>query len=193
MTPSVELTGALSGRTLRPSVRMRCAAMLGLCLAALLPWLGGRLAATGSAREPVYSMAALAAHLDRDPAAWLHRTLRVHALLGGKCVALSGLYTQVCSSWEMALTDPAGGQDVAPLPLTWGDAPPLMAVLRRLPLLGRLVPRPQIMHSSAVAPYRIRLQTTPCTALDDGPVCNGALLLDAVPPDNTTDWVQIGS
>lgn len=169
---------------LRLPVALLCAALLGLALRSL---------AAEPAPGPLYSLAALDAGLVRAPHSWLERTVRVRALLGGKCVATSGLYTQVCSSWEMALTDPQGRQDVAPLPLAWGSPAPLRAVLRRLPLLARLVPRPQIVHSSAVATYRVQLQTSPCSALDDGPVCYGALLLDAQQPDTTTDWVQIGS
>jgi hypothetical protein len=166
--------------------------LLAALLCALPLSLAARALEAGPVAGPVYSMAALDGGLVRRPRAWLGRTLRVHALLGGKCTAMAGLYTQSCASWELALTDPAGDQDIVPLPLAWGAAPPLIAALRRLPLLKLLVPAPQVVHSSAAAIYRIRLQTTSCTALD-GPVCYGALLLDARQPDNSTDWVRIGS
>lgn len=167
--------------------------LLAALLCALPLSLATRAVDPGPVAGPAYTLAALDADLARRPRAWLGRTLRLRALLGGKCTGMAGLYTQSCASWEMALTDPAGDPAVAPLPLAWGAAPPLIAALRRLPLLGGLVAPPQIVHSSATAIYRIRLQTTSCTVLDDGPVCYGALLLDARQPDNSTDWVQIGS
>ena len=182
-----------SFRLVRRPALVSAVLLLAALLFALPLSLATRALATSPAAGPVYTLAALDADLARRPRAWLGRTLRVQALLGGKCVAMVGLYTQSCASWEMALTDPAGDQAVAPLPLTWGDPPSLIALLRRLPLLGWLAPPPQIAHSSATATYRIKLQTTPCAALDDGPVCYGAQLLDARHPDNTTDWVRIGS
>lgn len=148
--------------------------------------------ASGLIPGRVYSLAVLDDALARQPRAWLQRPLRVYALLGGKCTAMAGLYTPSCAAWELALTDPVGSAEVAPLPLAWGSAPPLLAFLRRLPLLGQVAPPPQILHSSVPAVYRIELQPAACTGMD-GPPCYQALLLDARKPDNTTDWVQIGS
>lgn len=116
----------------------------------------------------------------------------MRALLGGKCTALTGLYTVSCAAWELALTDPSGDNTVEPLALAWGSAPPLIAFLRWVRLLGQVAPAPQIVHSGMPAVYRIELQTAACTG-SDGPVCYQALLLDTRKPNNTTDWMRIGS
>ena len=87
--------------------------------------------------------------------------------------------------------------NVQPLPLAWGQAPPLLAFLRHLPLphlplLKLMIPSPQVLHSGVAAVYRIQLQPTACV-LSASPPCYGALLLDAIAPDNATDWIRIGA
>jgi hypothetical protein len=198
MNTSVHPIALGSARRLRLSVRSLCVAMLALCLTAVVPWLGLHVVSAVSARERVYALATLESHLARDPAAWLHRSLRVRALLGGQCTALAGPYTPACAAWRMALTDPNASGDsglygtVRPLPLVWGEAPPVLAFLRRLPMVGQMLPRPQIVHSSVPAVYQIQLRPTACVVSADPP-CYEALLLDAIPPNNSSDWVQIGS
>jgi hypothetical protein len=157
-----------------------------------------RAISTVNAREHVYSLATLESRLQRDPAAWLHRSLRVRALVEGQCTQLVGLYVASCGSWRLALTDPNGPTDPyagtgdQPLPLSWGKAPALLAFLRHLPLLKQMVPLPQILHSGVPAVYQIQLRPTACV-LSAGPPCYEAQLLDAIPPDDSTDWIRIGA
>jgi hypothetical protein len=67
-----------------------------------------------------------------------------------------------------------------PLTLVPGALPPVLAVLRRLPLLGTLVLAPQVLHWGAPATYRIRLQAVPESICGISNCCK-PLLLDAAP------------
>lgn len=171
--------------------------MLVLCLAAAVPWLGARVGSAVGVRERVYSLAGLESHLAHEPAAWLQRSVRTRALLGGQCTEIVDL-AAACGASRMALIDPharadsGSGSIAQPLPLAWGKPPALLAFLRRVPLVGQLLPRPQIVHLGVPAVYRIQVRPTACVLSADPP-CYEALLLDAIAPDSSTDWVQIGS
>jgi hypothetical protein len=66
------------------------------------------------------------------------------------------------------------------LPLAWGSADALLVFLRRLPLLGNLLPAPQRLHWGEVATYRVRVQAIPGSSCGSG-ACFEAVLLDAAP------------
>jgi hypothetical protein len=178
----------------RVPVRSLCVAVLVLCLTTAVQQLVTHAVSMAGAREHVYALEADLAH---DPAVWLSHPVRTRALLGAQCTVLVGLYAPTCAGWRSALTDPRAstnsGLDSAaqPLPLVWGTQPALPAFLRRLPLVGQLVPRPQIVRSSVPAVYQIQLRPTACV-LSAIPLCYEALLLDAFAPDNVTGWVQSG-
>lgn len=191
----------VAGRSARwryPSVRRLRVAILTLCLVAILPWLDAHLVSQATASGSIYSVAALEARLARNPAALLHRSVRVRAQLGGQCTAVVGLYTRTCTAWRVALTDqnaPADPQPdgyARPLPLAWGEASPILAFLRRLPLVRQMIPPPQILHSGVPAIYQIDVQPTTCVLSADPP-CYQARLLDAIAPNNSAASVRMGS
>jgi hypothetical protein len=74
----------------------------------------------------------------------------------------------------MDLTQPA-----YVLPVAWAGPDPLPAFLRRLPVLGTLVPAPQVPRWGAVATYRVQFRVR--AAACPSPPCYEALVLDAAP------------
>jgi len=58
---------------------------------------------------------------------------------------------------RLELIDPQVPSGMARLSLGWGRPDPLLAGLRRLPLVGRLAPRPQRPRWGATAVYRVQL------------------------------------
>jgi hypothetical protein len=75
------------GLTCHRSAHRLGAALLVLGLIAALAWLCARVVAAAGTPAPVYSVAALEVQLARDPAAWLHRPVRVRAALANQCTA----------------------------------------------------------------------------------------------------------
>jgi hypothetical protein len=131
-----------------------------------------------TASGPVYTVAALRAQLAHDPDAWVGRTLQVRALASVCTAWLWAPHASPCLNWAPALTDPADGAEA--LPLVIGAAPPLLAFLRRLPLIGPGAPAPQEPRWNLIATYRIQLHAASCGPSDRRP-CYSALLLDAAP------------
>jgi hypothetical protein len=78
---------------------------------------------------------------------------------------------------RIALVAPGQAGGTPPLYLQWGNADPLLASLRRLPLVGRLAPSPQRPHWGPPAVYRIQLCCPPVTSSGSADV----VLLDADP------------
>jgi hypothetical protein len=78
---------------------------------------------------------------------------------------------------RIALVAPRQADGTLPLYLQWGSADPLLSSLRRLPLVGRLAPRPQQSQWGTLAIYRIQLHGRP-SGLPGG---DDAVLLDAAP------------
>jgi hypothetical protein len=56
----------------------------------------------------------------------------------------------------------------------------VLAWLRRAPVLGTLLPAPQVLHWGVVATYRVRLRAIPESSCGSG-VCFEAVLLDSAP------------
>jgi hypothetical protein len=160
-TPAHGAPGASMLRGGRTSRRARgmvtAVAALALAGSALAWW-----AHTGSyPREPVYTVAALRAHLERNPHAWLQRTVRVHAIPVLRWCFVWTTPGPNCQLWEPALVS-TGPNTGLPLPLTWGSTPRELTFLRHVPLLGALVSPPQTILWAAPSIYRVRLQTTSC-------------------------------
>jgi hypothetical protein len=80
----------------------------------------------------------------------------------------------------MVLGDADRTGAVAPLPLALAGPDPLLAIVRRVPLLGSLAPAPQAVHWDVAATYRAQLRATN-EALCGTPPCYEALLLDVAP------------
>lgn len=130
---------------------------------------------------PVYPVAALRAHLARDPGVWVDRPLRVRAIAIDLCAAWTGMaHIPSCLNRQPALIDPGAPMGMEALPLASGPVPPPVAFLRRLPLIGQVAPAPQRPRWDTIAVYRIELRAVPCGAAEQ-PLCYEALLLDAAP------------
>jgi hypothetical protein len=136
-------------------------------------------------RGPVYRVAQLASGLHRDPGAWLGHTVLVRGV-AGVATCTQPPRRVLCGPLRFMLSDP----DPAArwLDLTWTDGGPVLALLRRVPLLRSVVPAPQAIRWGAVAVYRIQLQVErPC-----GAACYAVVLLDAAPvpadPAGRSGW-----
>jgi hypothetical protein len=134
----------------------------------------------GSAQsEPVYTVAALRAYLERDPSAWVQRTVRVRAIPAMRWCFVWSWPSPSCRLWEPALAG-TGASAAAPLPLAWGGAPPLPTLLRRVPVLDLLAPPPQAIRWGAPGIYRVQLHATTCFAPGMSP-CYEVMVLDSSP------------
>jgi hypothetical protein len=153
--------------------------LLGLPLAS-----GLALVALGSRphHRPVYSVAQVQAQLLRRPRTWTNRAL----LLRGVALTAGCPMDGTIGAWlgcppplQTVLADADPKVAVAPLPLAWAGPGPVLATVRRLPLLGDL-PAPQVVDWGEVATYLVELRAMPdevCGAA----TCFEALLLDAEP------------
>lgn len=153
----------------------------------------------GDMQGGVYPVAALRKALARHPDALVGRTIRVEG------VVPLPLTFSVCSAGAAGCADaeqayllyPPDNQYTIPgkrgtlefdyeapsgttLPLVMGQADPLPAALRRLPVLGSLAPAPQRLRFGAAATYRVRVQAAPShTYLCLAPPCYLLVLVDA--------------
>jgi hypothetical protein len=126
----------------------------------------------------VHTVAEVRASLERQPAAWLGRTVQVRGMvLSSGCLAWDAGGSAPCRDRSAYLLDRDGA---SVLQVAGWESDPLLAALRRLPLVGRLVPGPQVVHWGALATYRARLVAAAAAMCDVAP-CYVALLLDATP------------
>jgi len=96
----------------------------------------------GGAFAPVYTVSELRAGLAENPRAWLGHTMLVRGVaLGPACPPNAS-----CVFAWPALVDADATGPGSSVPLSMGPANSLLALLRRLPLLGRLVPGPQLLR-----------------------------------------------
>jgi hypothetical protein len=131
-------------------------------------------------QKRVYSVAQVVAHLASHSGAWTDRTLLLRGMavvVGGHCEASRPKPASACPSAWAALAD-FGPTDSALLLLTWAGPDPLLAVVRRVPQLGGLLPAPQAVDWGEIATYRVRLQAIPKSSCGTN-VCFEAVLLDA--------------
>jgi hypothetical protein len=84
----------------------------------------------------------------------------------------------ICRLSEPALVAAEADDQGEPLHLAWGDAPPLLALLRRMPMLSALAPKPQAIAWATPGVYRVELQQAACFSGETGP-CYQAVILDA--------------
>jgi hypothetical protein len=160
----------------------RSPVLLGALLCLLL---AGGLAAVALVRPPahgpVYTVAQVQAQLARRPRAWTGRMLLVRGVAEVTvCVSTTPDGPLLCAPPRAVLRDAGPPAASGSLPLVWAGPNPLLAVVRRVPLLGGLVPVPQVMDWGEVVTYRVELRTTA-----DGPcgagACYEAMVLDAAP------------
>lgn len=147
---------------------------LALAIALCLPSPGSSLSTS-----PVYSMAQIQAYLARQPGQWLGRTVRLWAL-AQPCPTWGSPHSPLhCAGWQPQLVDPDDAALNPPLPLVARSGGSLFGLLRRLPLVGRLLPVQRLVWERPEA-YRVRLRaqtSRSCLASS----CYEALLLDAAP------------
>ena len=133
-------------------------------------------ASDGRHQGDVYPLSMVWDHLQRDPGHWLGRTIRVRAV-AEPCPWWDRFErAQHCAGLQVVLIDADGAAPAAPLPLEPPATHPLVTTLRRLPLLGRLLPRPDVITLYATARFRVRLEPLPPGACGRSP-CFAARLL----------------
>jgi hypothetical protein len=158
-----------------------------LWLAGLLGW--SLLAAASDIRAtlalggPVYSVAEVRAQLVRDPRRWTGRTILIRGEIV-PCLAVPSVGEQPCaalapSSWQPESPTPLRAA-IDLLPVVHASLDPFLARLRRLPLLGHLLPAPQALQWGTVATYRVRLRASANSICGTG-TCYEAVLLTAAP------------
>ena len=127
-----------------------------------LAFASAAVAAWPRAREPVYSVAALRARLERDPRGWTGRTVLVYAVALRWCTSWRVDPEVQCLTQSPTLFDANLTRAYAFLPLTLEQSPALLAALHRSPLLDRLLPPQPVIHWGRAATYRIALRLLPC-------------------------------
>ena len=132
---------------------------------------------------PVYTVSELRAGLAHNPHAWLGRTVLVRGVaLGlGLGLGLSCPSNASCVFAWPALVDADATGPHSVLPLSIGPANPLLALLRRLSLVGRLVPGPQLLRWGRPAIYRVQVQHAAGRSPKGTQHCRVVLLDPALP------------
>lgn len=149
-------------------------------LAAPVLWAGTLLAVPiggPAATRPVHSVAQLRQDLAASPRTWVGRVVDVRAVAYG-CWALGGPGNATCRIWRPELLDSPEQTDG--LALRWAAPDRLLSALRRLPLIGGLVPPPQVTRWDTPAIYRVQLRALP-RPVPSGQPWAAAVLLDAAP------------
>jgi hypothetical protein len=133
-------------------------------------------------RSPVYTVAQVRTHLVRQPHAWRDRTLLLRgvAVVAGTCLPPSGPQLALCAPSRAVLDAADAPSSGTALPLASAGPDPLLVLVRRLPLLGGLLPAPQAAAWGKVATYRLQLWAIP-DAVCAAATCYEAVLLDAAP------------
>lgn len=128
--------------------------------------------ALGLAAGPVYTVAEVQRQIARDPTEWVGRTVLVQ---GWAVVDHERVDPNTVDTLD-TLIDPRAQSWLPRLLVIRGRADSLLVLLRRVPLLARVAPRPQVLQRERPAIYRVQLRLLPghpCAA------CIEAVLLDA--------------
>jgi hypothetical protein len=121
-------------------------------------------------------MAAVAAALERDPQAWMDRTVVVRAIAEPCPWWGAAERRRRCAGRPLVLAGVPTDAPAAPLPLVRPAPQPLLTKLRRLPVLGALLPQPPGLPLFTLARFRVRLLASPACS---GASCYEALLATA--------------
>jgi hypothetical protein len=125
---------------------------------------------------PVYSVGALWARLQRDPDRWVGHSVRVYAV-AERCAAPITDSVTSCRDPRPALVDAASRSWPALLLLPDSAAPTLREWLRRLPLVGSLVPAPPTPRWGVATAYTLQVRLEPCLFSGSAPCHDYAALL----------------
>src|SRR2546423_254472 len=141
--------------------------------------------------RPVYTVTELRARLTHGPSAWVGHMVLVRGTVTGcgfgrpcplamvvQC-ATPGPCRPIRLSGMMLVDQPTASW-LRGLPVQLGTQNPQLAFLRRLPLVGRVVPPPQGVRWGIPAVYRVQLQPTQRSVCVSSP-CYEAVLEDAAP------------
>jgi hypothetical protein len=139
----------------------------------------------------VYTVTELRTDLTHDPRAWVGHVVLVRGTVTGcgfgrpcplvmvvRC-ATRGLCRPIGLPGMMLVDQPTASW-LRGLPVQLGTETPQLAFLRRLPLVGRVVPPPQVVRWGIPAVYRVQLQPTQRSVCGSAP-CYEAVLEDAAP------------
>jgi len=159
-------------------------------LMALLLWLGSAIQSAllpTASSGPIYSMTTLWLQLARNPDSVLHHPVQVQATARFCALWISGSGS-TCLSQQSQLVEnqsPSASAAMpmiiadAAMPLIIEDAPRLRTLVRGLPVLGALLPAPQVIQWEAPAVYTITIEPQPCADRSTGG-CYQAVAVDAV-------------
>jgi hypothetical protein len=140
---------------------------------------------------PVYSVTELRARLTHDPSAWVGHVVLVRGTVTGcgfgrPCPLLMvvqcgapGPCRPIRLPGMMLVDQPTAGW-LRGLPVQLGPQNPQLAFLRRLPLVSRVMPPPQVVRWGIPAVYRVQLQPAQRSVCSSSP-CYEAVLEDAAP------------
>jgi hypothetical protein len=121
----------------------------------------------------LYTVGALWRLLTTNPRPLVGHTVRVQGIVDPHVIiTMPGL-----PGLASPLSDPNGSSTML---MGYAGPDPLLSTLRRVPVLGTLVPPPQQILSDHPAVYRMRLEALPRPCLVDP--CVLPFLVDAVPP-----------
>jgi hypothetical protein len=166
------------------AVMLMCTPVL-LCMCL---WMGYRsvvMASHAMAPGPIYTLTTLRVQLERDPQTWINTSVRVLGLLASCNNVTLRPGSSPCPVWHTVLRDPLAARSSLEVPVLLGSTPPMLSLLRRVPLLGELTPAPQVLQWGTPAVYAIQLRATPCP-LPGSRTCFAALLLDPGPWQEST-------
>jgi hypothetical protein len=151
-------------------------ALLGLALATSM--LLAVAAGSQVPRSPIHSVAQVQAGLADHPQAWLQRTVPVRAIAEPCPWWGAAERLRRCAGRPLVLAGTSTDAPADPLPLIRPAPQPLLTRVRRLPVLGTLLPQAPGIPLFTLARFRIRLLASPAGS---GAGCYEALLLDAAP------------
>ena len=144
------------------------------------------------ATSRVYTVAELRTSLMRDPGAWVGHVVLVRGTVTGcgfgrlcplvmvvRCPT-PGPCRPIGLPGMLLLVDQPTANWLRGLPVQLGTETSQLAFLRRLPLVGRVVPPPQVVRWGIPAVYRVQLQPANRSVCGSSP-CYEAVLEDAAP------------
>lgn len=151
-----------------PNFRLRSGAARLLAPASLallgLPLGAGVVVLHQSAETLAPGRAYTVAAVTQDPGSWSGRTVAIRARVQ-PCPWWGRIErAQRCAGLQLVLIDASSAAPGATLPLEQPSPNPLVTTLRRLPLLGAVLRRPDAIPLFATARFRVQVQALPAAS-----------------------------